>query len=60
VFYAFDLLHLDGKDLTGKPLVERRALLPEVLNETGLLVSQELPVRQQQSSRLCVGLGSKA
>ena len=25
VFFAFDLLHLDGKDLRGLPLVERRA-----------------------------------
>ena len=27
VFYAFDLLHLDGFDLTGCPLVKRKALL---------------------------------
>ena len=26
-FYAFDLLHLDGHDLTGEPLVERQNLL---------------------------------
>ena len=26
VFFAFDLLHLDGKDLRRLPLVERRAL----------------------------------
>lgn len=26
-YYAFDCLHLDGKDLTGKPLTERRAAL---------------------------------
>ena len=27
VFFAFDLLHLDGQDLRGRPLMERRALL---------------------------------
>lgn len=42
-FYAFDLLHLAGKDLTGAPLQERRAGLPEVLNHSGILMSTELP-----------------
>jgi bifunctional non-homologous end joining protein LigD len=31
VFYAFDLLYLDGRDLRGLPLVERKHLLKEVL-----------------------------
>ena len=31
VYYAFDLLHLDGKDLKNLPLTERRARLEEVL-----------------------------
>ena len=43
VFYAFDLLHLDGEDLTRRPLSERRALLPKVLKDSGLLLSQDLP-----------------
>jgi bifunctional non-homologous end joining protein LigD len=43
VFYAFDLLHLDGRDLTGEPLLKRRALLPRVLDGSGLLASEELP-----------------
>lgn len=29
-FVAFDLLHLDGQDLTGLPLVERKQLLDEL------------------------------
>lgn len=33
VFYAFDLLHLDGRDLTACTLLERKALLLEVLPE---------------------------
>lgn len=31
VFYAFDLLHLDGKDLRDRPLLERRAKLKNLL-----------------------------
>ena len=31
VFYAFDLLHLDGFDLTGCPLTKRKALLKRIL-----------------------------
>lgn len=37
VFYAFDLLHLDGKDLTAEPLLKRRVRLPRVLDGSGLL-----------------------
>ena len=35
-YYAFDLLHLDGADLTGKPLHGRRATLPALLDGFGL------------------------
>ena len=31
IFYAFDLLHLDGKDLREKPLLERRTRLSELV-----------------------------
>jgi bifunctional non-homologous end joining protein LigD len=31
VFFAFDLLYLDGRDLRGVPLIERKRLLQEVL-----------------------------
>jgi bifunctional non-homologous end joining protein LigD len=31
IFYAFDLLHLDGKDLRDRPLLERRARLRQLL-----------------------------
>ena len=31
VFYAFDLLHLDGYDLTSCPLIRRKALLKRIL-----------------------------
>jgi bifunctional non-homologous end joining protein LigD len=37
VYYAFDLLHLDGRDVSGLPLIERKALLePLVANKLGL------------------------
>jgi bifunctional non-homologous end joining protein LigD len=35
VYYAFDLLHLDGRDLKGEPLVERKAALMGLLKGTG-------------------------
>src|SRR5687767_2666423 len=43
VYYAFDLLHLDGEDLTAEPLLKRRTRLARVLDGSGLLPSQELP-----------------
>jgi bifunctional non-homologous end joining protein LigD len=43
VFYAFDLLHLNGDDLLALPLVERRKQLPKVIDASGLLLSQDLP-----------------
>ena len=37
VYYAFDLLHLDGRDVSGLPLIERKALLePLVAGKPGL------------------------
>ena len=42
-YYAFDVLHLDGRDLTRQPLEERRALLPRALKATGVHCSLELP-----------------
>ena len=48
VFYAFDLLHLSGQDLTGRTLDERREQLPRVLNDSGVLLSIELPGTSQQ------------
>ena len=42
VFYAFDLLQLDGRDLTAKPLDERRQRLAAVVHDSGVLPSQPL------------------
>jgi bifunctional non-homologous end joining protein LigD len=35
VYFVFDLLHLDGCDLTGLPLEERKALLEQIADEAG-------------------------
>jgi bifunctional non-homologous end joining protein LigD len=43
VFYAFDLLHFNGTDLTDQPLLKRRARLSRVLEGSGVLLSEELP-----------------
>jgi bifunctional non-homologous end joining protein LigD len=42
VFYAFDLIHLEGEDLTRLPLIERKARLPKVLAGSGILFSESL------------------
>jgi bifunctional non-homologous end joining protein LigD len=57
VFYAFDLLHLCGEDLTGVPLHERRARLPDVLNGSGVLMSVELPGTSRQVIEAVRNLG---
>ena len=43
VFYAFDVLHLNGHDLTRFPLEERRLALAKVVNGTRILLSEPLP-----------------
>jgi len=48
VYYAFDLLHFDGRDLTKTPLDERREMLTEVLNGSRLLRSEPLPGTPEQ------------
>lgn len=43
LFDAFDLLHLDGEDLTTLPLEKRRAGLPAIVKNSGVLLSEPLP-----------------
>ena len=44
VFYAFDVLHLNGHDVTREPLIERRARLPATTDGNPTIrISQELP-----------------
>jgi len=56
-FYAFDLLHLDGERLTGRPLVDRRALLAKVVGKSGVLLSEELPGTAEEVADAVRGLG---
>jgi bifunctional non-homologous end joining protein LigD len=57
VYYAFDLLHLDGTDLTGQPLLQRQTRLPVVLDGSGLLLSKPLPGSPQEIVGAVRGLG---
>jgi bifunctional non-homologous end joining protein LigD len=43
VYYAFDVLHLNGHDFIRRPLDERRAALAPLLEGTTLLQSEPLP-----------------
>ena len=43
VYYAFDVLHLNGRDLTRAPLDDRRAVLRDVIGDSGVLLSDALP-----------------
>jgi bifunctional non-homologous end joining protein LigD len=46
VFYGFDLLHLNGRDLMHEPLRARRAQLPELIGDSATLrLSRDLPGR---------------
>jgi bifunctional non-homologous end joining protein LigD len=42
-YYAFDLLHVDGIDMTGRPLEERKTQLRDVVARSGVLLSDGLP-----------------
>jgi len=42
-YFAFDLLHLDGRDLLQVPLEERKRLLRKVLSRSQIELSDELP-----------------
>ena len=57
VFYAFDLLHLDGEDLTKAPLQERRKRLPAVVKGSGVLLSEALPGTPEQVTDALTRIG---
>jgi bifunctional non-homologous end joining protein LigD len=57
VYYAFDLLHLNGRDLTRMPLDERRASLRDVIKGSDLLLSEPLPGTAAQIADAVRGLG---
>ena len=45
VFFAFDLLHLDGEDLTGQTVAVRKEKLASVVKGSRVQLSQNLPGR---------------
>jgi bifunctional non-homologous end joining protein LigD len=57
VYYAFDLLHLNGRDLTAAPLDERREALREIVNGSDVLLSDALPGTPDQIADAVRGLG---
>jgi len=42
MFFAFDLLHLNGKEMHAKPIEDRRAQLAKVVGDSGVILSGEL------------------
>jgi bifunctional non-homologous end joining protein LigD len=56
-YYAFDLLHVDGRDLTREPLDARRAELRRVVDGSDVLLSDELPGSAAQIEAAVRGLG---
>ena len=56
VYYAFDVLHLNGRELLKTPLDQRRALLSTILNGTRVLNSDPLPGTPAQIERAVRGL----
>jgi len=57
VYYAFDLLHVNGRDLIREPLDERRAALREVVEGSDVLLSEPLPGAAAQIAEAVRGLG---
>ncbi len=51
VYYVFDLLHLDGRDLTAAPLMERKAALESLLKGTGRTASSVTPAISTMADR---------
>jgi len=56
-YYVFDLLHLNGRDLTRLPLDERRAALRDVVGSSGVLLSEPLPGTPAEIAAAVRGLG---
>ena len=56
VYYAFDLLELNGRDLTRWPLERRRAELATLVRDTSVLLSEALPGTPAQIEAAVRGL----
>jgi bifunctional non-homologous end joining protein LigD len=51
VYYAFDVLHIDGRDLIQTPLDDRRSELARVLHNSSVFRSEALPGSPEQIER---------
>ena len=60
VYYAFDLLELNGQDLTRWPLERRRAELSTLVSGTRVLLSETLPGTPEQIEAASAAFGWKA
>lgn len=61
-YFAFDLLHLDGHNLRGLPLLERKRILQDVLSGSGtemLRLSEHIQGDAQEIFRKACELGSE-
>lgn len=56
VYYAFDVLHLNGRDMLKVPLEERRAHLAKIVAGTRILSSDPLPGTPPEIERAVRGL----
>lgn len=57
VFYAFDLLNLNGENLAHRTLIERRARLGRVVEGSGILLSEDLAGTVAEVTAAVRGLG---
>jgi bifunctional non-homologous end joining protein LigD len=58
VFYAFDVLHVDGRDTMDEPLTGRRSKLATMIgNDSAVRFSQDLPGSPQDVVRALLGAG---
>jgi DNA polymerase I len=60
VYFAFDLLHLDGFDITAAPLIERKRVLAALLAEAGegpIAYSEHLEIEGEEMFRRAAAMG---
>src|SRR5204862_6978655 len=57
VYYAFDLLHVNGRDLTRVALDDRRQSLREIVADSSVLLSEPLPGTPEQIAAAVRRLG---
>jgi bifunctional non-homologous end joining protein LigD len=57
VYYAFDALRIDGRDMMKRPLDDRRTVLRNVVDGSGVHLSEPLPGRPKQIEQAIRRLG---